>query len=70
MVTVFTATEDAVGAKVVLLAPWANEIGVPVCSASDVSLSDEGEVPVSSVVFVEALSDNRASCYPVLLYEL
>ena len=37
----------------------ANKIDVTVSNAGDVSLTDEGEVPVSFVVFAQALSDNR-----------
>ena len=36
-----------------------NKVDVPVCSAGDIFLSDEGEVPVSSVVFAQALSGNQ-----------
>ena len=36
----------------------ANKIDVVVSNAGDVSLTDESKVPVSSVVFAKALSDN------------
>ena len=36
----------------------ASEVDVPVNNAGDTSLIDESEVPLSSVVFAQALSDN------------
>ena len=38
---------------------------MPVCSAGDVSPSDEGEVPVSSAVFAQAvLHPGETRCLP------
>ena len=42
-----------------------HEVDVPVCSAGDVSPSDEGDVPVSSAVFAQAvLHPVETRCLP------